>query len=137
MSDSPCLTNEGLCLLGSEISKPICGCHSTVHEEVAAGDERALGSPEQCAYCPDLVRYSGSSGCLDFQHSPVSRTPWSFQFVVSEWSDDDAGADGIDSCGALSPADRLSHTLPSEAALSASARTDSRDETSTLSVETL
>src|SRR5271157_109305 len=96
-------------LFWSEISKPIGRRHSTIHEEVASGDERTFRPHEESTDGSDFVRCAGSSSRRYFNHAPIARAARPLEFVVRQGRDDDAGADRVDPRSALSPTDGLGH----------------------------
>ena len=85
------------------------GGDTAVHEEVAAGDESAVGAHEERADGPDLVWSAGAPGRRQLDHAPVSLAAGTGQLVLREWGDDDAGADRVDPRAALAPPDGLGH----------------------------
>ena len=103
--------------LRSEFAVPVGSGHAAVHEEVAAGDERAIRAHEQRADGSDLVRSAGAPGRRELDHAPVSLAARAGQLVLGERRDDDAGADRVDPRAALAPAHRLGHHAQRVAAL--------------------
>ena len=92
-----------------DIAVPIGRRHAAIHEEVAAGDEPALGAHEQRAHCSDLVGRAGPPGHRAFDHAPVTPAARARQLVLRERRHDDPRADRIDSSAAPAPAHRLGH----------------------------
>src|SRR5271166_4424031 len=60
-------------LLWSEFAEPISRRYSAIHEEVAAGDERAVCTHEKCADSSYFVGSASSSSRARFHHVPVAR----------------------------------------------------------------
>ena len=86
------------------------GGHATVHEEVAAGDERALGAPSAARrIAPYLIWGAATPDRRQLDHAPVSLAAGSGQLVSGERGEDNAGADRVDSRAALAPPDSLGH----------------------------
>ena len=113
------LGNDEACfpLFGSKVAEPIGGCHSTIHQEVAAGDEGAVRTHQECPNSPNLI-WSACASCRRyFKHAPIAWAPGPLQLVIGEWCDDDAGTNRIDPRTALSPADCLCHHAQGIAAL--------------------
>ena len=77
------------------------GGHATVHEEVAAGDERPVGAHEQRADGPYLIWGAATPDRRQLDHAPVSLAAGSGQLVLGERGEDNAGA-GTSRC--LAPA---------------------------------
>src|SRR5579862_10046357 len=82
---------------------------STVHEEVAAGDERSVATHEQCADGSDFVRGAAAAGGGELDHASVPLAASAGQLVRGERREDDAGADRVDPGAPLAPADGLGH----------------------------
>jgi hypothetical protein len=68
-------------LSGGEFAVEVGRGNAAVHEEVAAGDERAVGAYEERANCSDLVRGPAAAGGAEFDHAPVSLTAEPGQLV--------------------------------------------------------
>lgn len=49
----------------------LCG-DTSVHQEIAAGDEGAFRSHQQGRYCTYLVGSTTTLGCAGFNHAPVT-----------------------------------------------------------------
>ena len=99
--------SEVLGEVGLEVAVEVGGGDAAVDEEVAAGDERAVGAHQERAERADLVGGAGSSGGAQLDHAPVALAAWSGQFVAGERGHDDAGADRVDPCASFAPPDGL------------------------------
>ena len=82
-------------IISAPLPEPARRRDPAIHEEVAPGDERAVGAHEQRADVPDFVRRAGSPGCRDFDHAPVARTTRASEFIIGQ-GDDDAWTDRVD-----------------------------------------
>src|SRR5208337_3713971 len=98
-----------MALLWSEFAEPISRRYSAIHEEIAAGDKRALRTHEKCADSSYFVGSASSSRRTRFHHVSVACTTRPFQFIIRERGDDDARADRIDPRAALAPTDGFRH----------------------------
>jgi len=87
--------NSFISLLWSEFAEPISRRYSAIHEEVAAGDKRAVRPHEERTDSSDLVRSSRSASRAQFHHATVAWAARAFQFIIGQRSYDDARADGI------------------------------------------
>ena len=67
----------------TKFTEPIRGCHSAIHEEVAAGDKRAVSTHEECADRSHFVGSAGSSGRRHFDHASVARAARPGQPAIS------------------------------------------------------
>ena len=67
-----------------EFAVEVGGGDAAVHEEVAAGDERAIGTHEQGAERSDLVGGAGAPGRAQFDHVAVSLTVGAGQLVFHD-----------------------------------------------------
>jgi len=96
-------------LFWSKVAEPI-GCrHATIHKDVAAGDEGAVRTHEECPNSPNLIWSACASSRRYLKHAPIAWAERPLQLIVRERSDDDAGANRVDPGAALSPTDCLGH----------------------------
>src|SRR5260370_31003142 len=91
--------------LGSEFAVEVGRGNSAVHEEVAAGDEGAVGAHEQRTEGSDFVWGAAAASGPEFDHVSVSLTARAGQLIRGEWSEDDAGTDRVDPRAPLAPPD--------------------------------
>ena len=87
----------------SEFTEPVGCCDPSIHEEVAAGDERPIRPHQESADSADLIRGSGASDRGELDHALIARAAWACQFVLGERCDDDARTDRVDPRAALTP----------------------------------
>ena len=92
-----------------EFAVEVGGGDTAVDEEVAAGDEGAVGAHEQRAEVSDLVGGAAAPGGAELDHAPVPLAAWAAQLIAGEWGEDDAGADRVDPGAPPPPPDGLGH----------------------------
>jgi hypothetical protein len=93
------------------------GSHSSVHEEVAARKEGALGPHQQGPDRAHFVGCAAATGRAQLDHPAVARSARPAELVARQRGENDSRADGVDPRAALAPADRLGHDPQRVAAL--------------------
>ena len=89
-----------------EIAEPIGGGHSTIHQEVAAGDEASIGSHQQRTDTADFVWRAGASGCRYLDHPRVASPRGPVSSSRASGVSDDPWTDGVYPCSTPSPSGR-------------------------------
>ena len=84
----------------------LCG-NAAIHEEITPRDERTFRPHQQGAHGTYFIRRTTALGGAGIDHKPVTLASWPGQFVSGQWSENDAGADGIDPRTTLTPTNSL------------------------------
>jgi hypothetical protein len=90
-----------MCLVGRQFAVPERRRYPAIHEEIAAGNECAVGAHQQGRNIANLIGRARAFHGTAFNHAPVASAARTRELIFGQWRDDDTGTDRIQARASL------------------------------------